>query len=273
MAIGDVSLSSSARSNLLALQSTSKLLGQTQERLSTGKKVNSSLDGAASYFSSQGFLNSANDLSNLKDSMSTAIQTLEAATNAIDAITDIITQMQGLATSALQASDEASRVALGDQYEALGAQIDYLVDDSTFNGTNLLDGLNNDLQVFFNATNTSSLTIDSDDATSATLNIDAATGGWSTVANVKTDQSLLQTALATLRTMSSTFGSNNTILTTRQDYTSNMINTLQTASDNLILADTNEEGANLQSLQAASSLGIVALGISGEQAQAIMRLF
>ena len=275
MAIGEVSLSSSARSNLLSLQSTSKLLGQTQARLASGKKVNSSLDNASAYFASKGFLNSANDLSNLKDSMGTAIQTLEAATKAIEAITDVIAQMQGLANSALQSSDATTRADLSDQYTALLTQIDYLVDDAVFNGTNLLGGTGNDLQVYFNATNTTSLTISAvDGSADGDLNLGTvSTSSWATLNNVRTDQSLLSTALTTLRTMSSTFGSNNTILATRQEYTTNLITTLQTASDNLVLADTNEEGANLQALQAASSLGVVALGISGQQAQAIMRLF
>ena len=275
MAIGEVSLSSSARSNLLSLQSTSKLLGQTQARLASGKKVNSSLDNASAYFASKGFLNSANDLSNLKDSMGTAIQTLEAATKAIEAITDVIAQMQGLANSALQSSDPTTRADLSDQYTALLTQIDYLVDDAVFNGTNLLGGTGNDLQVYFNATNTTSLTISAvDGSADGDLNLGTvSTSSWATLDNVRTDQSLLSTALTTLRTMSSTFGSNNTILATRQEYTTNLITTLQTASDNLVLADTNEEGANLQALQAASSLGVVALGISGQQAQAIMRLF
>ncbi len=274
MSIGDISLSSSARSNLLSLQSTSKLLSQTQSRLASGKKVSSSLDNASAYFSSKGFLDTANDLSNLKDSMSTAIQTVTAATDAIDSISDIISQMQGIANSALQTSDATVRSDLAAQYNDLRTQIDYIVEDAVFNGTNLLDTtVSTELQVFFNATNTTSLTVSAVDADSAGLNLGSATGTWATSANIRTDQSLLQTALSTLRTYSSSFGSNNTVLTTRQEYTSTLITTLQTASDNLTLADTNEEGANMQALQAQSSLGVIALGISGSQAQAILRLF
>ena len=274
MGIGDISLSSSARSNLLSLQSTSKLLSQTQSRLASGKKVSSSLDNAAAYFSSKGFLDTANDLSALKDSMSTAIQTVKAATTAIDAITDVIAQMQGLANSALQTSDTTVRADLAAQYNELRTQIDYIVKDAVFNGTNLLDStVTADLQVFFNATNTTSLTITAETSDAAGLGLAAADADWAASSNIRTDQSLLQTALATLRTTASTFGSNNTILTTRQEYTTNLIATLQTASDNLVLADTNEEGANMQALQAQSSLGVIALGISGSQAQAILRLF
>ena len=83
----------------------------------------------------------------------------------------------------------------------------------------------------------------------------------------------LNAALTTLRSASSSLGNNNTLVQTRSDFTNRLISTLQTASDSLVLADTNEEGANLQSLQARSQLGIVALGISGQQAQAILKLF
>lgn len=273
MAIGDISLSAAARSNLLALQNTSKLLSQTQERLSSGKKVNSSLDDAASYFASQGFLNSANDLANLKNNMSTAIQTVKSATDAIDSIQEVVTQMQGLVNSALQTSDSTTLAGYASQFNALRTQLDGLVTDSVFNGTNLLNSTATTLQVYFNATNTTSLTISAVNVTSTGLSIAAATGNWGTEAAIKTSQSLLSTALSTLRTRASGFGNNNTILNTRLDFTNNLVTTLQTASDKLVLADTNEEGANMQALQAQSQLGIIALGISGDQASAILRLF
>ena len=63
----------------------------------------------------------------------------------------------------------------------------------------------------------------------------------------------LDTALTTLRTQASKFGSNLTTVQTRQDFTKNLINTLQTGADNLVLADTNEEGANLLALQTRQS--------------------
>jgi Flagellin and related hook-associated proteins len=273
MSIGDVSLSSSARQNLLSLQSTSKLLGQTQARLASGKKVNSSLDNASAYFASKGFINTANDFANLKDNISTAVQTIKSATDAIDSIQAVVNQMQGLTNSALQTKDLTTLSGLASQYNGLRGQIDGIVSDSVFNGTNLLDSTTNQLSVFFNATNTTSLVIDAVNNTSAGLGIAAASGSWAAQADILGAQSILQTALSTLRTNSSSFGNNNTILQTRLEFTTNLVSTLQTASDNLVLADTNEEGANMQALQAQSQLGIVALGISGEQAKAIMRLF
>ncbi len=55
--------------------------------------------------------------------------------------------------------------------------------------------------------------------------------------------------------------SNLSIITARQDFTSNMISTLQTGADNLTLADMNEEGANMLMLQTRQSLGVTALSL------------
>jgi flagellin len=60
---------------------------------------------------------------------------------------------------------------------------------------------------------------------------------------------------------------------TRQDFTKNLINTLQTGSDNLVLADTNQEGANLLALQTRQQLSTTALSLSAQSAQAVLKLF
>ena len=60
--MSEVSLSASVRQNLLSLQNTTKLLASTQQRISTGKKVNSALDGPSSFFTAQGLSNRAANL-------------------------------------------------------------------------------------------------------------------------------------------------------------------------------------------------------------------
>jgi len=276
MGISKVSLTSSARANLLSLQQTADLLNTTQNRLATGKKVNSALDGATAYFASQGFVNRANDLSNIKDQLSTSLQTVKAASNAIDSVTKLIQQAQGLTTTALQNTDADTRSGLAVQYNDLLTQINGIVDDAKFNGTNLIGATATSLVVFFNEDNSSKLTVSSVNLsvdTSAGLSIGVAGNAFVSDSDINTAVSQLQTALTKLRTTASSFGNNVSVIQTRQDFTSNLINTLQTASDNLVLADTNEEGANLQALQARNQLGITSLGISGQLAQAILRLF
>jgi flagellin-like hook-associated protein FlgL len=52
-----------------------------------------------------------------------------------------------------------------------------------------------------------------------------------------------------------------------------MINTLQTGSDNLVLADANEEAANLLSLQTRQQLSQTALSLANQADQGVLRLF
>jgi len=83
----------------------------------------------------------------------------------------------------------------------------------------------------------------------------------------------LTDALTTLRSQSSAFGSNLSIVQNRQDFTKNMINTLETGAANLTLADTNEEAANLLALQTRQQLSTTALSLSAHADQAVLRLF
>ncbi|MDE1900402.1 MAG: flagellin [Alphaproteobacteria bacterium] len=274
MSIGDIALSASARANLAALTNTTNLLAQTQNALATGKTVNSASDNAAAYFASQGFLNSANQLNTVKSSLSTALETVNSTDNSISDVTSVINQLQGLATQALGTTNTDTRAGLASQFNALTTQLDQLVNDATFNGTNLLNSTGNSLVVYFDASNATSLTITGVNITSAGLlgSNNTATSSWSTSASIQQSQSYLLTALSTLTTDASNFGGNATLIQTRQDFTSNLITSLTNASNDLVQADSNVEGANLQALQAQDQLGITSLGISGTLAQAILRI-
>lgn len=98
--MADISLTASMRSNLLSLQQTQDLMDMTQERLSTGKKVNSAIDNPSSYYTAQSLTNRASDLSSLLDSMGQGIQTIQAANEGIEAITDFVQQAKALANTA-----------------------------------------------------------------------------------------------------------------------------------------------------------------------------
>jgi flagellin-like hook-associated protein FlgL len=52
-----------------------------------------------------------------------------------------------------------------------------------------------------------------------------------------------------------------------------MINTLQTGADNLILADQNQESANLLTLQTRQQLEVSALSIANQANQSVLKLF
>lgn len=106
--MSDISLTASMRSNLLSLQNTQSLMDVTQERLSTGKKVNSALDNPSSFYTAQSLTNRASDLSALLDSMGQGIQTIKAANEGIESITEFVQQAKSVAN---QARDEANKVA------------------------------------------------------------------------------------------------------------------------------------------------------------------
>jgi flagellin len=106
----DVNLSASIRTNLLSLQKTNALFERTSERLSTGLKVNSALDGASSFFSARSLNNRAGDLTALKDGMGQAIQTLKAADKGIEALTQLVAQAKTLAEQAKEASSQTSKI-------------------------------------------------------------------------------------------------------------------------------------------------------------------
>jgi flagellin len=165
-----------------------------------------------------------------------------------------------------------TRANLQSQYNALLSQIDQLAKDSSYNGVNLLYGDN--LKITFNEDGTSSLTINAVKFDSNGLGLTAISGtGFQDNHNINATLSTIDAALTTLRGQSSAFGSTLTTVQVRQDFTKHLINVLQTGSDNLVLADTNEEGANLLALQTRQSLSTTALSLANQSNQAVLRLF
>jgi flagellin len=154
--MADIALSKGVRQNLLSMQSTVDLMSRTQNRLATGKKVNSALDNPTSYFVAAGLENRSSDLNRLLDSMGLGIRTLEAADNGVTAIKKLIETAQGTARQALQAASSAPELASAKQT---------LVDGNNAEGGTLLTDaaaggflVGNTVSVTFNGTPTGTLT-------------------------------------------------------------------------------------------------------------------
>src|SRR5712671_2784099 len=96
-------LSASVRQNLLSLQSTAELLATTQNRLATGKKVNTALDNPTNYFTAAGLDNRASDISNLLDSIGNGVQVLQAANTGITSLQKLVDTAKSIANQTLQA--------------------------------------------------------------------------------------------------------------------------------------------------------------------------
>jgi flagellin-like hook-associated protein FlgL len=377
--MADITLTAGVRQNLLSLQNTANLMALTQNRLATGKKVNSALDNPISFFTSQSLNDRASDLSSLLDSISNATQTLQAANNGLTSLTKLVQSAQAIAQSAqtsagttatvtgtlsgltaasvgtfdsttdtitvsdgtttatftaaagagdttqafidavnntasikikasltsdgrvqLQANDastitiagsasasekasfglvaaattgalNATRTSLATQYDAIRTQIDQLAADSGYNGVNLLNGDN--LKVVFNEKGTSSQSISGVKFDSTGLGVAASTHKFQVDGDISAALTNLTSALASLRSQAANFGSSLSVVQTRQDFTKAMVNTLQTGADNLVLADSNQEGANMLALQTRQSLSTTALSLANQASQAVLRLF
>jgi flagellin-like hook-associated protein FlgL len=377
--MSDIILSAGVRQNLLSLSSTADLLSQTQNRLATGKKVNSALDNPVSFFTSQTLNNRANDLNSLLDSISNATQTLDAANNGITSLTKLVENAQSIAQQALSStattakytgtvsgltattagtftagntitvsdgtttgtftaagssadtvqafidavnntaslkvkaelgSDgkvlleatstntiviagttsaaekvqfglvagttaagtvNSTRTGLAAQYDDIRTQINQLAADAGYNGVNLLNG--GGLKVVFNETGTSTLSISGVTFNAAGLGISASGNALQTDKDINDALSNLTSALTTLRTQASAFGSSLSVVQTRQDFTKATVSTLQTGADKLVLADSNLEGANLLALQTRQQLSTTALSLAVQSDRNVLKLF
>lgn len=110
MSTNKIALTASMRSNLLSLKNTQKLFDSTQDKLSTGYKVNSAMDNPSSYFTAQSLNARADDLSTLLDSIGQAISTLQTADKGITSLQDFVSQAKSIANSARDTANVSAKV-------------------------------------------------------------------------------------------------------------------------------------------------------------------
>ena len=278
-----IALSSGIRNTLLTIQQTTRSATQAEERLATGLKVNSATDNPLAFFSAAGLRDRASDLAGLQDQMQQATRTISAATTGIEGMQKLFETAQGIANQAAAEQDATVRGQLQTQFNEIVGQVDTLMENSGYGGVNLLDG--GTLDVRFDPTDTSaSLALTINGGTTldaATLGVTTDAGGaWTNGASdtagdaaIASQLTNLRTAITSLRTQASNLGANNAIITTRQEFTENMINTLNAGGDDWTLADLNEEGAKLTSLNTRNQIAQTALSLAAQRDQSVLRLF
>jgi flagellin len=151
----EITLTAAMRANLVSLQNTEVLLNRTQERLATGKKVNSALDNPLNYFAAAGHTERANQLITRKDGMGEAIQTIKAANTGVEGVKSLLENLRGLAEAARSSTDYTVQQNQGVE---VFNQIVQLVQDSGYKGVNLLTTAGS-LDVLFNETGTNKLNL------------------------------------------------------------------------------------------------------------------
>lgn len=181
---------------------------------------------------------------------------------------DILTALGFATTSAAYTTGGATADVTN--YTNVLNQINALASNSNYQGNNLINGTGADMTVQVNELSTNAITVKSVDSTTTGLKLSALTG---TTSGIATAISQINAALSTLQTQASGFANNLSLIQNRQDFTSNLINTLQSGASALTIADKNEEGANMLALQTQQQLGIEALSLSSQANQSVLRLF
>ena len=283
MALSTISLTPGMRANLFSLQQTSKDFEIVQKRLASGLRINSALDDPINFFTAQEHRLRASDLAARKDGMSEAIQTIKAANVGVENINNLIAQAKSLAQSALSATSTDAGI-FASQYSSVLTQINQMAADSGYKGVNLLQAAELTVQ-FASEADKSTLGLTGFGDTSTTFNISGldtemgtmgsnwVSGTTVNTANIQAGVNNLETARGELRVRSKTLSSSLSIITAREEFTAQMINTLGDGASKLTEADMNEEGANMLMLQTRQALGTTSLSLASQAAQGVLRLF
>ena len=285
--MSNIILGAATRQNLLALQNVNSDLDTTQSHLSTGLKVGSAIDDAVKFFESQSLNNRANDLSTRKDSIDQGISSVTAATQGIQSAITILQQLQGIAQSA-KTETKSEQAASATQFTTLLKQLNSLLNDTSYQGLNLVNSTATSLNLQFSSLSSSTLKIGpnllqsvliSAKGAASTVITKLAGGKFSTLVSAgKTSQfdtiyNALSNSIATAQAAAQTLGSNVSLLQTRLSFTSQYETTLSGGASKLTVADVNLESTNLVTLQTRQSLAIQSLSIATSSEQAVLKLF
>ena len=131
--MSSITLSAATRQNLLSLQDTAQLMATTQNRLATGKTVNSALDNPTNFFTSQALDGRSSSLNTLLDGVSNGIQSIQAANQGITSIQKLVDQAKSIANQALSTQLSTTGTA-ANTYSASTASQTVLL---TINGTSV----------------------------------------------------------------------------------------------------------------------------------------
>jgi flagellin len=194
----------------------------------------------------------------------------------------------GLASSGTSTATSAAVQTGGDSSDSANfndvlKQINALVTDSNYSGNNLISGSGINMTVQVNELSTTPITINNVDLTTAgnpdtpgSTGLNLGTAGQVTLAtttDIADAVAKVNAALSTLQAQASSFANGLSLIQNRQDFTTNLVNTLQNGASDLTIADKNQEGAELLALQTQQQLGIEALSLSSQANQSVLRLF
>lgn len=257
------------------LNSTNKALSETQNRINTGLKVAGPKDNGAVFAIAEGLRADVGSLNAVKTSLDHATSVVDTAIAAGQAVSDLLKEMKEKALAAKDSSiDVNSRAAYNTEFEALRDQITTIISNSSFDGSNLVDGSTANVQALANSAGDSFITATAQDLSlsgtivtlTSTATISTSTKASSAISTIDASIDALGLALAELGTDSKKLGIHKTFVQKLSDE-------LQNGIGNLVDADLATESARLQALQTKQQLGIQALSIANQGPSTLLALF
>ena len=271
-----VHTNSSAMIALQNLNSTNRDLEDAQLKISTGLAVSSAKDNASVYAIAQGQRADLGGLKAVTDSLNRASSIADVSLAAGESVSDLLNQLREKVVGAMDTSiDTTSRNALNSDYKAILGQISHVVENATFNGSNIIDcSLSSSIQFIANADANSSITLSVRTIAlggpiitlSAASNISTATGASALLGELDKSIDNLNANLGAL-------GSQAKQIEGHLSFVSKLQDSITGGIGNLVDADMAKESSRLQALQVQQQLGTQALSIANQSPQQILSLF
>lgn len=266
-----VHTNSSALIALQNLNNTNSKLSATQNRVSTGLKVQGAKDNAATWAIAQNQRADTSALDSVKTSLNRATSIADVALAAGEQISDIITQLKEKAVAAADPSaSAASKKAYDDEFQSLVASITSFANNATFDGKNILDGSETAPLLFLaSADAQETIALNPQDLDATALGID----GLSLITDPDAALTAVEAALAQASASLAELGAQAKQIERHTTFVGKLMDSLEVGVGNLVDADLARESARLQALQVQQQLGTQALSIANQAPQSILSLF
>jgi len=264
---------------MIALQNLNKTnmdLQQVQQRINTGLEISSAKDNGGVFAIAQSMRSDVAGYKAVTQSLDLAVSTVDVALAAGEAISDLMVEMKEKALAGADSSlDTASRNALNEDFKALRDQIDTIVENAEFNGTNLIDGSQTPgITALANADGSNTVDVDDENLSlGGSIVTLAATASFSTAAAASGLVSTLETSLDNLNSALARLGTGSKSLEVHKTFVGKLSDALEKGIGNLVDADLAKESARLQSLQVKQQLGTQALSIANSAPSSILGYF
>lgn len=263
---------------MLAIQNlnrTQSELSVSQTRISTGQKVSSAKDNGAIFAIAQNQRASSQALNAVRESLQRSQSTVDVATAAGETISDLLNQMKEKALAAADTQlNTSSRNAMNADFVSLRDQITKAVNNSSFNGKNLLNTGASAIEALADESGTSKITVAAQVLALGGANVtvtttqDITTTGNAATALTRVNESIRNVSLALAK-----LGSGSKSLATHLSFVNKLQDAIDAGIGNIVDADLAKESAKIQALQTKQQLGFQALSIANQGPSSLLSLF